>query len=313
MLARLRGAVLATGAGPARLGRAPGGAPRARRRSPTRRATNASGSCSATRSPHRWAACTSTSACPTPKRRSARSTACAGTCRCCRRWLRTPPSATAATRGSPPRARSPCAAGRARVCRGRCATSRTSSSSRAGWRAPRRSPTTPGSGGSCARTRASARSRCARSTCRRRSRTPRRWRRSRTASRAARRRTSREPDPPAEVLEEGIFRAARFGVQARLPDAEGHLHPVAELLEQALELARDPAAELGLRARARDAASAARARRRRRTPARRLRDRGDGLPAARDDAHHRRRRGRLKAERARRFSGSRPAAPGTAA
>ncbi len=32
-----------------------------------------------------------------------------------------------------------------------------------------------------------------------------------------------EPDPPAEVLEEGAFRAARFGVRARLPDAEGRL------------------------------------------------------------------------------------------
>ena len=53
-----------------------------------------------------------------------------------------------------------------------------------------------------------------------------------------------EPDPPAEVLEEGIFRAARWGVDARLPDADGNLHPVAELLERALELARQPAAEL---------------------------------------------------------------------
>lgn len=61
----------------------------------------------------------------------------------------------------------------------------------------------------------------------------------------ARRAAEDEPgaDPPAEVLEEGIFRAARFGVEARLPDADGHLHPVAELLEQALELARAPAAE----------------------------------------------------------------------
>jgi carboxylate-amine ligase len=62
----------------------------------------------------------------------------------------------------------------------------------------------------------------------------------------ARRAAEDEPgaDPPAEVLEEGIFRAARFGVEARLPDAEGYLHPVSELLEQALELARGPAAEL---------------------------------------------------------------------
>jgi carboxylate-amine ligase len=54
-----------------------------------------------------------------------------------------------------------------------------------------------------------------------------------------------EPDPPAEVLEEGAFRAARFGVEARLPDADGQLRPVAALLNEALELASDHAAELG--------------------------------------------------------------------
>jgi glutamate---cysteine ligase / carboxylate-amine ligase len=54
-----------------------------------------------------------------------------------------------------------------------------------------------------------------------------------------------EPDPPAEVLEEGIFRAARFGVEAQLPDADGHLHPVDQLLEDALALARNHAEELG--------------------------------------------------------------------
>src|SRR5208282_2788802 len=53
------------------------------------------------------------------------------------------------------------------------------------------------------------------------------------------------PDPPAEVLEEGIFRAARFGVQARLPDADGHLRPVSELLDEALDAARPHATELG--------------------------------------------------------------------
>jgi carboxylate-amine ligase len=54
-----------------------------------------------------------------------------------------------------------------------------------------------------------------------------------------------EPDPPAEMLEEGMFRAARYGVHARLPDADGTLHPVAYLLEQALELARPQATSLG--------------------------------------------------------------------
>jgi carboxylate-amine ligase len=53
-----------------------------------------------------------------------------------------------------------------------------------------------------------------------------------------------EPDPPAEVLEEGSFRAARFGVYARLPDAEGRLRPVDELLEAALAIARRYAEEL---------------------------------------------------------------------
>ena len=54
-----------------------------------------------------------------------------------------------------------------------------------------------------------------------------------------------QPDPPGEVLEEGVFRAARFGVQARLPDPDGRLRPVEELLEEALDLARTHAAELG--------------------------------------------------------------------
>jgi glutamate---cysteine ligase / carboxylate-amine ligase len=53
-----------------------------------------------------------------------------------------------------------------------------------------------------------------------------------------------EPDPPAEVLEEGAFRAARFGVSARLPDADGRLCPVDELLAAALRDARAHADEL---------------------------------------------------------------------
>ncbi len=54
-----------------------------------------------------------------------------------------------------------------------------------------------------------------------------------------------EPDPPAEVLEEGVFRAARFGVRAKLPDSDGVLYPVSDLLEEALELTREDARELG--------------------------------------------------------------------
>ena len=55
-------------------------------------------------------------------------------------------------------------------------------------------------------------------------------------------------DPPAEVLEEGSFRAARYGVAARLPGPEGELRPVAELLAQELPAAREHAAELGCEA-----------------------------------------------------------------
>ena len=85
------------------------------------------------------------------------------------------------------------------------------------WRAPPTCRTTRGSGGSCARTRASGPSRSARSTRRPRSRTPPRWSRSRTAWPATP--PSAEPglDPRPEVLEEGMFRAARFGVAAELP------------------------------------------------------------------------------------------------
>ncbi len=53
-----------------------------------------------------------------------------------------------------------------------------------------------------------------------------------------------EPDPPGEVLEEAMFRAARYGVDAELPDPQGELHPVAQLLEQAIEMTRAEAEEL---------------------------------------------------------------------
>jgi carboxylate-amine ligase len=52
-------------------------------------------------------------------------------------------------------------------------------------------------------------------------------------------------DAPGEVLEEGVFRAARFGVQARLPDPDGRLRPVGQLLDEALAVARGHAAQLG--------------------------------------------------------------------
>jgi carboxylate-amine ligase len=54
-----------------------------------------------------------------------------------------------------------------------------------------------------------------------------------------------EQDPPPEVLEEGMFRAARFGVEAELPDADGTRRPLSELLEQVLERVGGWASELG--------------------------------------------------------------------
>ena len=53
---------------------------------------------------------------------------------------------------------------------------------------------------------------------------------------------------PPELIEEGMFRAARFGVEASLPDHDGHLRPVAELLTAALRIASRHAAELGCEA-----------------------------------------------------------------
>ncbi|MEA2145093.1 MAG: glutamate---cysteine ligase / carboxylate-amine ligase [Solirubrobacteraceae bacterium] len=54
-----------------------------------------------------------------------------------------------------------------------------------------------------------------------------------------------EPDPDPELIEEGIFRAARFGVHADLPNAQGTRTAVPELLERALARARPFAQELG--------------------------------------------------------------------
>jgi carboxylate-amine ligase len=47
-----------------------------------------------------------------------------------------------------------------------------------------------------------------------------------------------------ELLEEGLFRAARFGTAAQLPDAGGRLRDVDQLLDEALGRAADYAAEL---------------------------------------------------------------------
>jgi len=50
-----------------------------------------------------------------------------------------------------------------------------------------------------------------------------------------------------ELIEEGLFRAARFGTAARLPDPDGRLRPVSELLDEALVVAQRHAGELGCR------------------------------------------------------------------
>jgi len=52
-------------------------------------------------------------------------------------------------------------------------------------------------------------------------------------------------DPPPELIEEGIFRAARFGVHGRLPDADGRARPVAEILDHTLAQLKSTARELG--------------------------------------------------------------------
>jgi carboxylate-amine ligase len=54
-----------------------------------------------------------------------------------------------------------------------------------------------------------------------------------------------EEHPPPEIVEEGIFRAARFGVHGELPDAHGRRRPVSELLDRALARAGEWADELG--------------------------------------------------------------------
>ena len=156
--------------------------------------------------------------------------------------------------------------------------------------APPTCPTTRGSGGSCARTRGSAPSRSARSTRRPRSRTPPALV-ALDALPGAPRGDGRAgaPDPPAEVLEEGAFRAARFGVAAELPDADGRLRPVAELLDEALEVgarrtraSSDCDDELdGVRGAVARGGGAGRQRAR-------ARDRRHGRAAARADRAHRR-------------------------
>ena len=143
-------------------------------------------------------------------------------------------------RAWPRRARSPSGAGRAPACRARCATSTTS----ARWRdCLARAADVAGLHlvlvEAAAASRGWARSRSGRSTPRRSLR--RRGgasSRSRTAWPGSAAERDAAPDLPPELIEEGLFRAARFGVEARLPDADGALRPVDELLAEALTEAR---------------------------------------------------------------------------
>jgi glutamate---cysteine ligase / carboxylate-amine ligase len=57
-------------------------------------------------------------------------------------------------------------------------------------------------------------------------------------------RPPRDPSPP-ELIEEGLFRAARYGTTAELPDREGRLQPLADVLARTLDEIAAPAAELG--------------------------------------------------------------------
>ncbi len=51
-------------------------------------------------------------------------------------------------------------------------------------------------------------------------------------------------DPAPELLDEGVFRAARFGVQAELLDHQGRLRPVSELVEEVMSRLANRAREL---------------------------------------------------------------------
>ena len=53
-----------------------------------------------------------------------------------------------------------------------------------------------------------------------------------------------EPDLAPELLDEGAFRAARFGVEAELPGADGRRRPVRTILADVLNTVRDHAREL---------------------------------------------------------------------
>jgi carboxylate-amine ligase len=51
-------------------------------------------------------------------------------------------------------------------------------------------------------------------------------------------------DPPPELIAEGVFRAARFGVHGELPDVHGWRRSVSEVLDEALARVEHRAREL---------------------------------------------------------------------
>ena len=53
------------------------------------------------------------------------------------------------------------------------------------------------------------------------------------------------PDAPTELLDEGTFRAGRFGVAAKLPDEDGELRAVSQLVAALLGPLREHAEDLG--------------------------------------------------------------------
>jgi carboxylate-amine ligase len=53
-----------------------------------------------------------------------------------------------------------------------------------------------------------------------------------------------EPEPAPEILDEGAFRAARFGTEAELPGADGRRRPVRNVLADVLNAVREHAREL---------------------------------------------------------------------
>jgi carboxylate-amine ligase len=53
-----------------------------------------------------------------------------------------------------------------------------------------------------------------------------------------------EPEPAPEILDEGAFRAARFGTEAELPGADGRRRPVRNVLADVLNSVREHAREL---------------------------------------------------------------------